>query len=293
LWLERAGPGWIYERKLDGLRCIAVRNGAEVELWSRNHNSFNARFPGVVGALASLPVDNFTLDGELVAHDGHDFAGFSVLQQAGDSVRVVYGVFDLLHLLGRDTRGLTLEDRKALLTRAIESGDDVQLVETLTGDPAELLSTACAHGWEGLVAKRSASAYVAGRSSDWRKLKCSMSQELVIGGWTDPGGTRIGFGALLVGYYEGDRLRYAGKVGTGFNTETLRTLHRKLLSLERATSPFADAVPVRIAHWVTPKLVANIGFTEWTRDGMLRHPRFEGLRDDKDARSVVRERPRD
>lgn len=288
-WLERAGPGWVYERKLDGLRCTAVRNGADVELWSRNHNSFSARFPSVVAALAALPVNNFTLDGELVAHDSHDFAEFSVLQQKGSAAHVVYCVFDLLHLLGQDTRVLPLEDRKALLARTIDDGDDVQLVEMLEGDPAELLAIACAKGWEGLVAKRAGSTYVAGRSHDWRKLKCSMGQELVIGGWTDPGGTRIGFGALLVGYYEGDRLRYAGKVGTGFNTETLRSLHRKLLSLGRATSPFADPVPVRAAHWVTPKLVANIAFTEWTRDGMLRHPRFEGQRDDKDPRSVVRE----
>lgn len=302
-WLPRAGAGWTYERKLDGLRCVAVRNGDELDLWSRNHNSFKARFPEVVGALAVLPVDNFSLDGELVAFDGQDFAGFSALQQGSDRrravassplpprSRVVYCVFDVLHLLGRDTRGLCLNERRALLAQMVEPGLAVQVVPVLEGEPEELLSKACQLGWEGLIAKRATSTYAGRRSPDWRKLKCSASQELVIAGWTEPQRSRVGLGALLVGYYEGDRLRYAGKVGTGFTNQVLRTLHDELARRERSTSPFAEPLRERTARWAEPDLVADVAFTEWTRDGRLRHPSFQGLRPAKDPRAVVRERP--
>ena len=290
-WLPRSGPGWLYERKLDGLRCLAVRNGTHVELWSRNHNSFTARFPSVVSALAAEPCDRFTLDGELVAFDGRDFLGFGALQEPTGSMAVVYCVFDVLHLLGEDTTGLVLTDRKRLLGQAVDSSPDVLVVKELDGEPAALLREACARGWEGLIAKRATSLYVPGRSSDWRKLKCSASQELVIGGWTEPQRSRVGFGALLVGHYEGDQLRYAGKVGTGFSEVLLRSLHSQLLEREIPASPFVDEISERGAHWAKPDLVANVTFTEWTRDGRLRHPSFEGLRPDKDARSVVRERP--
>jgi bifunctional non-homologous end joining protein LigD len=290
-WMARGHHDWIYQRKLDGLRCVAVRNGGEVELWSRNHKSFNARFPDVAGALADLSVDSFTLDGELVAFDGNDFLGFGALQEHGSKVNVVYGVFDVLHLDGRDTRGLVLNDRNKLLSGLVVPGPHLHPVEALSGDPAELLSSACAHGWEGLVAKRPDGTYASGRSADWCKLKCTASQELVIGGWTEPHGARSGFGALLVGYYEGDRLRYAGKVGTGFREATITDLSGRLARLGKAESAFADVVAERGVHWVEPALVANVAFTEWTRDGRLRHPRFEGLRPDKDPATVTRERP--
>ena len=153
-WLTQARDNWLFERKLDGLRCLAVRNGERVELWSRNHKPFTDRFPDVVVALAALPVDNFTLDGELVAFDGHDFAGFGALVEPGGSSRAVYCIFDLVHLLGRDTRGLTLAERRKLMGQAVDPGDDLRLVEELAGDPADLLASACAQGWEGLVAKR-------------------------------------------------------------------------------------------------------------------------------------------
>jgi bifunctional non-homologous end joining protein LigD len=291
-WLARAGAGWVYERKLDGLRCLAVRSGGEVRLWSRNHNSFNERFPRVVEALTRQPVGDLALDGELVAFDGNDFVGFGALQQPHSTLEVVYCVFDLVHLLGRDTSGLALLDRKKLLADAVEASEVVRVVDELSGDPGDLLDQACSSGWEGLIAKRSASTYVSGRSPDWRKLKCSASQELVIGGWTEPRGSRVGLGALLVGYYDGTALRYAGKVGTGFSTAMLRQLHAQLMGLEMEAIPFVDPVPERGAHWAKPELVANVGFTEWTADGRLRHPRFEGLRNDKDPRAVVRERPR-
>jgi bifunctional non-homologous end joining protein LigD len=289
-WLEEDRRGWIFERKLDGLRCVAVRDKDRVELWSRNHNSFLDRFPEVAAALADLETDRFVLDGELVAHDGRDFVGFGRLQQHGSALSVVYGVFDLLDLSGRDARGLGLADRKGLLATVVKVGPHLQQVQELTGDPGDLLGAACRNGWEGLVAKRAEARYEPGRSRDWVKLKCSASQELVIGGWTEPRGSRAHLGALLVGYFEDSRLRYAGKVGTGFTNETLATLARQLAPLERADSPFADSVRERTAHWVEPRLVADIAFTEWTRDGRLRHPRFEGLRTDKAAGAVIRER---
>ena len=282
---------WDFERKLDGLRCVAVRNGEDVELSSRNHNSFNARFQKVVDGCRALAIDNFALDGELVAFDGKDYVGFGQLQQHGSTLDVVYCVFDLLHLLGRDTRGLPQADRKKLLAQMIEPTPTLHLVGELSGRPGDLLTRACRQGWEGLVAKRRDAVYTSGRSGDWCKLKCAASQELVVGGWTEPRGSRSGFGALLVGYYEGDQLRYAGKVGTGFTEATLASLSAELAGLEQDESPFVDPVKERTAHWARPQLVGNIAFTEWTRDGRLRHPRFEGLRPDKDAHSVVRERP--
>jgi bifunctional non-homologous end joining protein LigD len=290
-WLARAGAGWVYERKLDGLRCLAVRNGADVHLWSRNHNSFSERFSAVVADLARQPVTDFALDGELVAFDGNDFVGFGALQHPGRTLKVVYGVFDVVHLLGRDTTGLTLGDRKKLLAQAVEQTEIVQVVEELSGDPRELLKQACASGWEGLIAKRVGSVYRAGRSPDWRKLKCVATQELVIGGWTEPRGSRVGLGALLVGYYDGAALHYAGKVGTGFSDAVLRELHAELVARETDIPPFVEPPRERGAHWARPELVGEIGFTEWTGDGRLRHPRFEGLRGDKEAKQVVREQP--
>ncbi|MDQ6784869.1 MAG: non-homologous end-joining DNA ligase, partial [Actinomycetota bacterium] len=283
--------GWLYERKLDGLRSIAVRNGAEVELWSRNHQRFTPRFPDVVSALASLAADTFTIDGELVAFDG-ERTSFGLLQGGGDRTPVYYA-FDLLQLLGRDTTGLPLIDRKRLLAQAVQDAPDaLRTVEALDGDPAVLLAEACRSGWEGLVAKRADSTYRAGRSSDWQKLKCSASQELVIGGWTDPSGSRSGFGALLLGYYDdGDALRYAGKVGTGFNEQQLRTLRAQLDERGVARSPFADPVPLKGAHWARPELVAGVSFTEWTAEGRLRHPSFTGLREDREPKEVRRESP--
>lgn len=282
---------WVYERKLDGLRGIAVRNGAEVELWSRNHLSFTTRFPDLVGAVAGIAVPSFVLDGEIVAFSGGR-TSFQLLQ-SGPAVpdeQPVYVAFDLISLLGRDTTVLPLEERHDLLRRAVGADHPRVLVaEQLTGDPVDLLAAACGAGWEGLVAKRRGSLYREGRSGDWRKLKCSARQELVIGGWSDPSGSRTGFGAILVGYYQDDRLVYAGKVGTGFTERTLHSLHAAMRALGTAEAPFADPPRLRHAHWTRPELVAEVEFTEWTRDGRLRHPRFLGLRPDKPAREVVRE----
>jgi bifunctional non-homologous end joining protein LigD len=290
-WTAQPRPGWVYERKLDGLRCVAVRNGDAVELWSRNHNSFRERFAEVAAALGALAPRSFTLDGELVAHDGKDFVGFGQLQQHQSRYRVVYAVFDLLHLLGEDTAAEPQTERRRLLSRLAVDGPDLRLVEELPGKPDDLLGSACREGWEGIVAKRAAAPYTSGRSGSWVKLKCSASQELVIGGWTEPQGSRTHIGAVLVGYYEDGRLRYAGKVGTGFTADTLAMLARELAPLARPDSPFAERVREPRVHWAEPRLVANVAFTEWTRDGRLRHPRFEGLRPDKEPAAVVRERP--
>lgn len=282
---------WVYERKLDGLRGVAGRDGSSVDLWSRNRLPFNSRFPELVAALARIPVPSFVLDGEIVAFS-EGRTSFQLLQSGPsiDAEQLVYVAFDLISLLGRDTTGIPLEDRQDLLRRTVGNDNPRVLVsQQLTGDPVDLLSAACQAGWEGLVAKRRSSLYHSGRSAEWRKLKCSARQELVVGGWTDPSGARTGFGALLVGYYRDDRLVYAGKVGTGFDERTLRELHAAMRELHLEWPPFADAPRMRDAHWIRPELVAEVEFTEWTRDGRLRHPRFLGLRPDKPAREVVRE----
>ncbi|HET9077326.1 MAG TPA: non-homologous end-joining DNA ligase [Acidimicrobiales bacterium] len=281
---------WSYERKLDGLRCIAVCDGPRVELWSRNRLRWTGRFPLVAADLAGLGIGPSVLDGELAAFDRTGATSFQLLQGGDPQASAVYVAFDLLHLLGRDTTGLPYTERTGLLRRALQSPPPhVQVSLPLAGDPEDLLRQACQQGWEGLVAKRSDSPYRSGRSPDWRKLKCSARQELVIGGWTEPTGARSGFGALLVGYHDRGRLLYAGKVGTGFDERTLRSLHTRMVALGRETSPFADLAHQRGAHWVRPELVAEVAFTEWTRDGRLRHPSFLGLRPDKEPGQVVRE----
>jgi bifunctional non-homologous end joining protein LigD len=285
---------WVYERKLDGLRCIAVKDGPRVDLWSRNRLSFNHRFPALAEALGRLPVSTYVLDGEVVAFAGEQ-TSFQLLQ-SGRSEPVLVA-FDLIHLLGRETTELPLVSRAELLRQTFATGPSdfggasLRVSEHLEGAPDDLMADACARGWEGIVAKKADSLYRSGRSPDWRKMKCTASQELVIGGWTEPGGARTGFGAILVGYYAGDRFVYAGKVGTGFDERTLRSLHAELQELELPAPPFADPPKERGAHWARPELVAEVAFTEWTRDGRLRHPSFQGLRDDKPAPSVVRETP--
>jgi bifunctional non-homologous end joining protein LigD len=282
-------PDWIFERKLDGIRCVAIKADRRVRLLSRNHLSLNARFPEIVEALESDPATDFVLDGEVVAFAGAQ-TSFERLQQRGERpVAVYFYVFDLLHLAGRDTTALSLRARKALLRRALAFHGHVRLTPHRNRDGEALFRDACRKRWEGLIAKRADSPYVHGRSRDWLKLKCSAEQELVIGGYTPPKGSRTDLGALLLGYYEGERMRYAGKVGTGFTRTTLRDLAARLEPLRRGSSPFADEVRERGAIWVEPALVAQVGFSEWTRDGRLRHPRFLGLRDDKAAPEVVRE----
>jgi bifunctional non-homologous end joining protein LigD len=287
-------PRWVFERKLDGIRCVAHRErGGPVRLISRTDKDMTGQFPEPVEALEAQPVEDFVLDGEIVAFaDG--VTSFSRLQRrAREQVAVFLYVFDILRHEGRDVRDLPLRERKAVLRDALQFGGRLRYSRHSNEHGKRLFSEACRQGLEGLIAKRADSPYRSGaRSGDWLKLKCHFEQELVIGGFTAPQGSRTDFGALLVGYYEDKRLRYAGKVGTGFDRATLETLGRRLRELRRDDPPFADVHPIpRGTHWVEPELVAQIGFSEWTRDGRLRHPRYLGLRDDKPASEVVRERP--
>ena len=287
------GDDWVFERKLDGYRCLAWSDADGVRLRSRNGLSFDDTFPEVAAAVAERATGPLLVDGEVVALDADGQTSFERLQQRlGDpSIAVQYVVFDLLWFDGHDVRTLPLEARQAALRDVLPAGGPIVVSEALPGDAAELLAAACAHGWEGLIAKRRGSTYQPRRSKDWLKLKCVRRQEAVVGGFTDPKGSRSGLGALLVGVYDGDELRFAGKVGTGFDDATLASLYRRLHAIERSTSPFADPIRESGVHWVAPELVVEVGFGEWTSSGRLRHPRYLGLRPDKDPADVVREPP--
>nr|WP_260860309.1 non-homologous end-joining DNA ligase [Streptomyces cupreus] len=295
-----ASEDWLFERKLDGIRVLAVRERGRVALLSRSGRRLNATYPEIVDALAGQSCTDFTVDGEIVAFS-RGRTDFSRLQQRmgltrrqdveASGVAVTYYVFDVLRLEGQDTTRLPLRSRKSLLRRALIFGAPLRLTPHRNEGGAELLADSCARGWEGLIAKRADGDYQPRRSTDWLKLKCSQGQEFVVGGFTEPAGSRVGLGALLLGYHQDGRLRYAGKVGTGFDRATLLALRERLDRLRRSGSPFDGPVREAGARWAEPRLVAQIAFTEWTRDGMLRHPRYLGLRDDKEPGEVVRERP--
>lgn len=291
--------GWLFECKFDGERCLAIRSGTDVELFSRNEIRLNEKYPELVAAFAKQKVARFALDGEIVAFEGA-VTSFAKLQPRMQvrrpseelirSVPVCMYVFDVLHLNEYDTRQLPLRYRKELLRKAISFQGPVRFTEHRNTDGEAYYRQACRKHWEGVIAKNAESLYVSGRSRDWLKFKCVNEQEFVIGGYTDPKGSRVGFGALLVGYYDHGKLAYAGKVGTGFDRATLERLGGQLAKLETKDNPFSRGNPPRRdAHWVRPKLVAQIGFTEWTTEGKLRHPRFLGLRFDKKPEEVVRE----
>jgi bifunctional non-homologous end joining protein LigD len=284
-------PDWIFERKLDGIRCIAIRSGKRVRLLSRNDLSLNGRYPELVTALEAEPCDRFAIDGEVVAFDGAQTSFARLAERGHRDVRVFLYVFDLVWLEGHDVRDLPLRARKRLLRDALRFEDGVRLTPYRNETGEALFDEACRKGWEGVIAKRADSPYRTTRSKDWLKFKCEKGQELVIGGFTAPKGSRTEFGALLLGYHDGDAFRYAGKVGTGFDHETLRELGARMRALARDDAPFTDAAAIRERGitWVHPELVAQVAFTEWTRAGRLRHPRFLGLRDDKTAGEVVRE----
>jgi DNA ligase D-like protein (predicted ligase) len=290
-------PDWIFERKLDGIRCIAVRDThagtgrGDVRLLSRNDLSLNARYPELAEALANQPARRFALDGEVVAFNGSRTSFAALARRGRQRVPVYLYAFDLLWLDGRDLRHLPLLERKRLLRTTMRWDDPLRWTPYRREHGEQLFREACVKGWEGLIAKRADSPYVSrARSRDWLKFKCEQGQELVVGGYTAPRGSREELGALLLGYYDPQgHLRYAGKVGTGFDRATLRDLAGRLAPLRRPDSPFADEVPARDTTWVAPRLVAQVAFTEWTRDGRLRHPRFLGLRDDKEPQEVVRE----
>ena len=286
-------PAWIFERKLDGVRCIAHRARSGVVLLSRTDRNMNGQYPELAEALGADPCPDFVVDGEVVALDSRGITSFGRLQRRGkERVAIYLYAFDLLRVEGADLRDLPLRERKRRLRDTLRFEDPIRFTPHRNEHGERLFEEACRKGLEGVIAKRADSPYRATRSRDWLKLKCHAEQELVIGGFTAPQGSRTDFGALLVGHFDSGTLRYAGKVGTGFGRSTLAELGAQLRKLESRANPFADVHPVpRGTHWVEPKLVAQIGFTEWTRDGRLRHPRYLGLRDDKPAREVVRERP--
>ena len=294
-------PAWIFERKLDGERCIAFADPAKVRLMSRNQRDISRTFPEVGNALeAQLMPPGYVLDGEIVAFDSHQTSFARLQRRLGvenpgqsliDAVPVFYYLFDVMHAEGRDTRALPQLERKDLLRQLLSFRDPLRYTDHRERDGQEYFRQACRDGWEGLIAKRADAPYRSGRGRYWLKFKCENAQEFVIGGYTDPKGTRPGFGALLIGYYDTHgRLTYAGKVGTGFSDATLRSLRKAMSRLSRGQSPFERGnLPRTTVHWVEPQLVGQIAFTEWTRDGQLRHPRFQGLRPDKDPAEVRRE----
>ena len=301
--LPRSGS-WIYEPKLDGIRGLVYVSGGKVRIYSRNRKLLNDAYPELVAALADAVRGDAVLDGEIVAFDpASGLSSFSRLQQRmqlRDPVRarrslvdVHLYLFDSLYYEGIDLTRLAVLDRKSVLQDVVRYDGAIHFTEHQTSGADAMLLDACEQGAEGIIAKRSDSRYVSARSTDWLKIKCLRRQELVIGGYTAPQGAREHLGALLVGYYDqdGDALRYAGKVGTGYDRRTLQMLYQRLLPLHRSTSPFMAGRPVSsgAVQWVTPKLVAEVGFSEWTSAGLLRHPRFIGLREDKSAREVRRE----
>lgn len=264
------GPEWIFERKFDGIRLLAFKKGPQVRLFSRNRLPQN--IPFVVEAIAKLPMHDVVLDGEVTWGKGE----------------VTYHVFDVMWLEGRDVTSLPLDARRALLSE-LPLHSPLSSVESLTDEkPWE---RACNEGWEGVIAKRRNSQYEHRRSKHWLKMKCEATQELVVGGFTDPQGRRVGLGALLIGYFEGDHFVFAGKIGTGFDTKLLLDLRARLNALEIAKPPFTKSVglPRVRAHWVRPEVVVQVAFIEWTVHGKLRHPRLLGVRYDKPAREIVRE----
>ncbi|MGH3402273.1 MAG: non-homologous end-joining DNA ligase [Streptosporangiaceae bacterium] len=294
-------PAWVYERKFDGERCLAYRSGGSTRLLTRNQQRVNDTYPELAEALDAQQRTDFVVDGEVVAFDG-DETSFSRLQQrlgvreASAALRaavpVTFCLFDVLRADGEDVRPLPLRERKRILHGLLSFDGPLRYTQHRTHDGEKYYEYACAHGWEGLVVKRAGAPYRAGRSKDWLKFKCQNNQEFVIGGYTDPKGTRTGFGALLIGYYDADGgLAYAGKVGTGFDTALLASLSQSLAGLERPQPPFdRGALPRSGVHWVEPELVGQVAFSEWTTAGQLRHPRFQGLRRDKDPATVFRER---
>jgi bifunctional non-homologous end joining protein LigD len=291
--------GWLFEPKWDGERCLAFRLGGDLRLFSRKRKRLDAKYPEITAAFQRRARESFIADGEIVTFD-NGVTSFAKLQQrmqvehpSPDLVRRVpvwLYLFDLLYLERYDTRQIALRYRKEVLRDTFDFSGSLWFTEHCEREGEAYYREACRKGWEGVIAKDGASVYVSRRTRSWLKFKCRQEQELVIGGYTDPQGQRIGFGALLIGYYRGGKLVYAGKVGTGFDEATLWRLGARLAQLETAGSPFAgDGLPRRRVHWVKPELVAQIGFTEWTRLGKLRQPRFLGLREDKRPEEVVRE----
>jgi len=294
-----SGDEWLHEIKFDGYRIGARVRRGRVSLFTRNGNDWTAAFPEIAEAVRKLGLDDALIDGEaaIVLPDGR--TSFQALQNTsapGNRGTLVYFVFDLLRIDGRTLEALPLEERKArlkILVGARKTGR-IRFSEHIEGHGQAFFAEACRAGLEGIVSKRRDQPYRAGRHGGWVKTKCIQRQEFVIGGFTDPEGMRAGLGALLIGYYEGDRLTFCGKVGTGFTQKLALDLRARLNRIEQKACPFIpppSGALGRNAHWVKPDLVCEVVFTEWTTDGKIRHPSFQGLREDKNPREVIREQP--
>jgi DNA ligase D-like protein (predicted ligase) len=291
--------GWVYERKLDGQRVLAVRDSSGARLYSRSGRDVTNAFPEVAEALAEQKATDFVVDGEVVAFEGSrtSFARLQPRIQVSDperarrsGVAVWYYVFDVLEIDGDDVRTEPLLERKRRLRALLHWQSPLRSTPHRVKGGEDWFAEVCRAGWEGLIAKRDDATYRSGRTDAWLKFKCEAGQELVIVGWTDPEGSRVALGALLLGYHDGDDLVYAGKVGTGFSQQVLRDLHDRLTRIELDESACTRGkLPRKGVHWAKPELVAQLAFTEWTSAGQLRHPRYLGLRNDKNAADVVRE----
>ena len=303
------GRDWIYELKFDGIRALAIKRGKNIELISRNAKDLTAKFPEVAAALKQLPSKEALLDGEIVALDDQGRSSFQLLQArelSGKRPPIFYYVFDLLSLDDKDLTGVPLLKRKALAKMLLDRAPDtIRFSASIEADSDRILAEMKSRGLEGVIAKKKDSPYEIGRRSGaWVKFKWTTQQEFVIGGYTEPQGTRSHFGALVVGYYERKKLKFAAKVGTGFDQKLLKSLHQKFQKLIRKDCPFVNlpekagqsgrgltAAEMKRCTWLDPKLVCEIRFAEWTRDRHLRQPAFLGLREDKKPSEVIREKP--
>lgn len=288
---------WIFERKLDGERCIVIKKNNKVNLYSRNRKSLNSNYPELLEAFENQPVQDLICDGEIVAFARKN-TSFSRLQhrmqvknikEAENPVKVYFYVLDIMYLDEYDLRDLPLRTRKSILNNHLQFEGSIRFTPHRNEKGKSFNEKACQKGWEGVIAKKADSKYISSRSGDWLKFKCVNRQEFVIGGYTEPEGQRIGFGALLVGYYHDNQLHYAGKVGTGYDEQTLAHLAKMMRDIEQKKNPFAGEVDEKNIHWIKPELVGEVGFTEWTRDHKLRHPRFLGLRNDKSPQEIIKE----
>ena len=277
-------PGWIYEEKYDGYRILAYKEGDRVTLVSRNGNDRTDTYASVARAIRQLRARKLLLDGEVVAFDSHGISRFQLLQVG--STATAYAVFDCVYSSGRDLRYEPLEIRRAAAESAVDKVEGLMMSRRLADNGLEAYKIAKKKGYEGLVAKDLSSPYIEGRSSKWLKVKVHQEEELVIGGFTEPEGSRRYFGALLLGAHDGGKLRYVGKVGTGFSEDTLASLYRKFRPLVQSKPPFVDPPRERNVTYLRPKLIAQISFQEWTADRKLRQPVFLGLRDDKRPEEV-------
>jgi len=275
---------WVFEEKYDGVRMLAYKEGKRISLISRNAIDRTSRYPAIAREVLKLKADTLLLDGEVVVLDAQKVSRFHLLQQGKGEPR--YAVFDCLYKEGKDLRRAPLTVRRSALQQVVSSGAVLGAATRLAEDGLQAFELAVKRGLEGVIGKDSSSSYVEGRSKAWLKVKVNQREEFVIGGYTAPEGTRHHFGALLLGAYKRDQLQYIGKVGTGFNEEILGSLHQRMKRLARSKSPFSSEVKERSATFIAPKLVAQIGFTERTKDGKLRHPVYLGLRDDKMAKEV-------